>query len=228
MDLNVARGVLHIHTDPDEPADTFHCAGSAPEAHLNHLSSGHDPSLLVSIVGQEQDDTGGLSMYQASVPTEQQPFDFALLESYAHEEKTRLGIQSSISTSPPNGPLSSGRAIASTVSAPQNLLTDVAGDFSVPLPAPRTRQHKPSQSAPRPQRAKMALFEHNASGALPALGYRSLLNDTGQVLDAIQSYDHLPAMNTPDFGRQNTAGSGHDRLYRFSFYSNALSATIHA
>lgn len=228
MDLNVARGVLHIHADPDEPADTFHHAGQAPEAHLNHLSSGHDPSLLVSIVGQEQDDTGGLPMYQASVPTEQQPFDFALLESYAREEKTRLGIQSPISTSPPDGPLSSSQTTTSTVPAPQNLLTDVAGDFSVPLPAPRARQRKLSQSAPRPRRAKMALFEHNAGGPPPALGYRSSLNGTGQVLDAIQSYDHLPATNAPDFGRQNTAGSGHDRPYRFSFYSNALSATIHA
>ena len=225
MDLNAARGVSHIHADMDEPADTFH-PGPAPEAHLNHLSSGHDPALLVSIDGPEPDDTGGLPMYQASVPTEQQQFDFSLLESFAREEKTRLGINSPTSASPPDGPLSSSLNTTSTVPAP-DIRVDGTLDFSVPIPAPRARQRKLSQSAPGPRRAKMALFEHNAGGPPPSLGYRPSLNG-GQVLSAVPSYDNLPATSAPDFGRQNTAGSGHDRPYRFSFYSNALSATIHS
>lgn len=227
QDFDLARGVSHLQHDSDEAADSFQHAGPAPDAQLNHLSSGHDPSLLVSIVGQEQDDTGGLPMYQANVQTEQQQYDFSLLESYARDEKARLGIQSPTSPSPPDGPLSSSQTTTSTV-PPLLDNRDGAGDFSMPIPVPRTRQRKLSQSTPGPRRAKMALFEHNTGGPPPALGYRSSVNGTGQVLSAVPSYDNLPATNTADFGRQNNAGSGHDRPYRFSFYSNASSATIHA
>lgn len=229
-ELTLAKGVAHVHGEPEEAPDSFHHPGPGPEAQLNHLSAGHEPSLLVSIVGpeqgQEQDDTGGLPMYQASVPSEQQAYDFSLLESYAREEKARLGIQSPTTTSPPDGPLSSSQTTASTVPLPNG--NDGAGDFTMPMPAPRTRQRKLSQSAPGPRRAKMALFEHNTGGPPPALSYRPSLSGGGQVLSVVPSYDNLPATNTPDFGRQHTGGSGHDRPYRFSFYSNALSATIHA
>lgn len=226
QDLEVARGISHIHSDNDEAADTFQHAGPAPEVHLNHLSSGHDPALLVSMVGQEHDDVGGLPMYQASVPVDQQGYDFSLLESFARDEKTRLGIHSPTSPYPPDGPLSSSHATTSTIPSPPER-RDEAGDFSVPMPAPRARQRKLSQSTPGPRRAKMALFEHNGGGPPSALGFRSG-NGTGHRLGAIPSYENLPSTNAPDFNRQATSGSGHDRPYRFSFYSNALSATIHA
>ena len=228
QDLSLARGVAHVHGDLEEAPDSFHHPGPGPEAQLNHLSAGHEPSLLVSIVGpeHEHDDTGGLPMYQASALPEQQLYDFSLLESYAREEKTRLGIQSPTSASPPDGPLSSSQTTTSTV--PPLDSANGAGDFTMPMPAPRARQRKLSQSAPGPRRAKMALFEHSAGGPPPALNYRPSLSGGGQVLSAVPSYDNLPSTNAPDFSRQNAGGSGHDRPYRFSFYSNALSATIHA
>jgi magnesium transporter len=227
-DLSFAQGVPHVHGDPDEPADTYQHPGPAPEAHLNHLSSGHDPSLLVSMVGPEPDDTGGLPMYQASVLTEQQQYDFSVLEAYSREEKTRLGIHSPGSSSSPNGPLSSSLTTTSTVPPPPTTNGGV-GDFTMPMPTPRARQRKLSTSAPGPRRAKMALFEHNAGGPPPTLGFRPTVDGGGQVLSAVPSFDNLPATNAaPDFARQNTGVSGHDRPYRFSFYSNALSATIHA
>lgn len=228
-DLSFAQGLPHAHGDPDEPADSYLHPGPAPEAQLNHLSSGHDPSLLVSIPGPEPDDTGGLPMYQAhALAEQQQQYDFSVLEAYSREEKTRLGIHSPLSSSPPSGPLSSSATTTSTVPAPPATHGGV-GDFTMPMPTPRARQRKLSTSAPGPRRAKMALFEHNAGGPPPTLGFRPTVDGTGQVLSAVPSFDNLPATNgSPDFARQNTGMSGHDRPYRFSFYSNALSATIHA
>ena len=226
QDLSFAQGVPHVHGDADEQADSYQHPGPSPEAHLNHLSSGHDPALLVSATGPEADDTGGLPMYQASAPIEQQQYDFTVLESYSREEKARLGIQSPTSPTPPDGPLSSSQTTTSTVPAPPE--THGAGDFTIPMPTPRARQRKLSQSAPGPRRAKMALFEHNG-GPPPSLSFRSSVNGQGQILSVVPSFDNLPDTNGgPDFTRQNAGSSGHDRPYRFSFYSNALSATIHA
>lgn len=226
QDLNIAKGV-GLQGDIDEQPEHFH-PGPASEMHLNHLSSGHEPTLLVSLSGQEQDDTGGLPMYQPHIPVEQSTFDFSALECFGREEKTRLGIQSPTSPTPPDGGfgLSSSQTTSSTV-AP--LPEPSHGNFTLPLP--RARQRKLSQSAPGPRRGKIALFEHSNGGPPPTLAFRSQLGSNGHALSAVPSYDNLPATNpvngAPVLGRQSTA-SGHDRPYRFSFYSNALSATIHA
>lgn len=98
-DLDVAkiggRGNGDLETSPG-----FH-PGPVPDAHLNHLSVGQDPALLVSLDVVEPDDSamGGLPMYQAS---EDRPhYDFSTMENFAKEEKTRLGIHSP--TSPTGG-----------------------------------------------------------------------------------------------------------------------------
>lgn len=227
QDLNFARGAGHVPLGLDEPMDSYH-PGPAAEVHLNHLSTGHDPALLVSLNGPEPDDAGGLPMYQPTAPAELQQYDFTTLEAYAREEKARLGIQSPTTPTPPDGPLSSSQVTTSTVPALPETRPNGPGDFTIPMPGIRTRQRKLSQSAPGPRRGKMALFEHSSGGPPPALNFRSQGNGLGKVLSAVPSYDNLPAPGPPDFARQNTAGSGHDRPYRFSFYSNALSATIHA
>ena len=115
QDLHLARCV-GAQGDMDEQPGHFH-AGPGPEMHLNHLSVGHEPTLLVSLQGQEQDDTGGLPMYQSHIPVEQPIFDFSALESFGREEKTRLGISSPTSPSPPDGGfgLSSSQTTSSTV-----------------------------------------------------------------------------------------------------------------
>ncbi|KAH9912388.1 uncharacterized protein B0H18DRAFT_822588, partial [Fomitopsis serialis] len=63
QDVNDARGRPHVNSDPDH-AEHYH-PGPAPDAHLNHLSAAHDPSLLVSM--ETADMEAGLPMYQASV-----------------------------------------------------------------------------------------------------------------------------------------------------------------
>ncbi|KZV68127.1 cora-domain-containing protein [Peniophora sp. CONT] len=75
----------------------------------------------------------------------------------------------------------------------------------------------------------MALFESGASGA-PATSapHLSHLAPSGPVMSALSSFENLPAavVSTPGVGAGGNGG--HDRPYRFSFYSNALSATIHS
>ncbi|KAI0340757.1 cora-domain-containing protein [Trametopsis cervina] len=224
-DLDFAKGV-GVPVDHDEQQEHFH-PGPASDVHLNHLSSGHDPSLLVSLGGPDPDDTGGLPMYQPSLPVEEPTFDFGALETFAKEEKNVLGIHSPMSSSPPDVQLSSSQVTSSTIPAPSE---NPPNDFTLPLP--RARQRKLSQSTPGPRRAKMALFENNPGGPPPSLAFRSQLGSNGAVLSAVPSFDNLPQPSSsngaPGLPRQNTTSSGHDRPYRFSFYSNALSATIHA
>ncbi|KAF5322596.1 hypothetical protein D9619_000538 [Psilocybe cf. subviscida] len=109
------------------------------------------------------------------------------------------------------------------------------------------RHRKLSQSnttRPRPHRkgigGKMALFEANSSEAPPSFSARlglvlggqpgSGLGGVGGVggLPSGPSYDHIAGIPSTAGLSGGILNTGHDRPYRFSFYSNALSATIHA
>lgn len=257
QDLDVVRMGGQLHDDLD-PIPHFH-PGPIPDAHLNHLSVAHDPSLLVSLDTNEQDDTamGGLPMYQ---PTDLGPaFDFATMEEYARQEKTNLGIQTPISPRPGAtfhfGSSTSTFLPPAISSSPEDVLTAAtttagpsivgSSDFTIPFPLPRVRQRKISQSHPGPRRGKMALFEQT-SAPPSSLPFRAPHLAAGTTLSAVPSYDNisdtidnnnnihggagaasLPGIMTGTAGLGGM-GSGHDRPYRFSFYSNSLSATIHA
>lgn len=170
-DLEFARGVRQ-DTDTGEPTEAFQ-TGPEPETHLNHLSAGHDPSLLVSLAGPEPDEIGGLPMYQASVPfQEQAEFDFSALEAFAREEKRSLGIVSPTTSSPPEGGIPSSQTTTSTVPPLPEFNLNGGTDFSVPFTMPRTRQRKLSQSV-GPRRGKMALFENPTGGPPPSLAFRT-------------------------------------------------------
>ncbi|KAH9833666.1 cora-domain-containing protein [Rhodofomes roseus] len=161
-------------------------------------------------------------MYQASVggPTpEQQQYDFSPLEAFAREEKARLGIQTPASPTgphfgrPPIMPAPHNQGQGETDPSPSG------SHFTIP----RVRHRKLSQSAPTPRRGKLALFEQPGSGAAPPT--------SGTTLSAVPSYDNFNDLvdgGPPGAGGTHGPGTGHDRPYRFSFYSNALSATIHA
>lgn len=88
------------------------------------------------------------------------------------------------------------------------------------------RQRKLSHSNPNPRRqAKLAMFE--GGGGLGSSSQPSALPHStsfGGNLFGGTSYGNRPI--GPH--RSATADSGHDRPYRFSFYSNAMSQTIHA
>ncbi|OCH95909.1 cora-domain-containing protein [Obba rivulosa] len=171
-------------------------------------------------------------MYQASVGSPVSPerpaYDFDQMEAFAREEKTRLGIQS------PGASPFDFRARVPGHGHEQGAEGASLDD------APRTRHRKLSQSTPHPRRGKMALFEQPGGAPPPALAARAphLLGHYTTPLSAVPSYDQLPGAGQNGYAGSDAvpipgastsaAGQGHDRPYRFSFYSNALSATIHA
>ncbi|OSD04508.1 cora-domain-containing protein [Trametes coccinea BRFM310] len=182
-------------------------------------------------------------MYQATVERTDKPqYEFSLMEDFAREEKTRLGIspppfdyrqpQASSSTHVPI-------PAASTSEQPRQQEGQREGsepasqDFSLPFTLPGVRQRKLSLSSPGPRRGKMALFEQGGAPP-PTLGSRAPhLGGMGTTLSAVPSYENLEDSHRggpsgAGLGMGGGPGSGHDRPYRFSFYSNALSATIHA
>ena len=233
--IDEARGTGQIHMDNERPEQYQH-PGPTPGQDLltNHLSSGHDPALVVSLDPRYVEDAnmGGLPMYQATVERTDRPnYDFSLMEDYAREEKGRLGIpsssppafdtrqpQASTSTLIPNGQREGGEPASQS-------------DSALPFTLPRARHRKLSASSPAPRRGKMALFEQGGSPP-PAIGSRAPHLAAGTTLSVVPSYDNLDdSHRSPDpmgLGMGGGPGSGHDRPYRFSFYSNALSATIHA
>lgn len=239
--IDEARGTAQL-LHGNEPPEQYQHPGPTPGGDLltNHLSSGHDPTLLVSLDPRYEDtQMGGLPMYQATVERTDGPhYEFGLMEDYAREEKGRLGIHPT--TSPHAFDLRQPQASSSTHVLPQGSTGQGEGpreggepasqDSPLPFILPRARHRKLSASSPAPRRGKMALFEQGAPP--PTLGSRAPHLAAGTLLSALPSYDNLDDSHRgPDplgLGMGGGPGSGHDRPYRFSFYSNALSATIHA
>ncbi|KAF9236220.1 hypothetical protein BU15DRAFT_77194 [Melanogaster broomeanus] len=256
-ELEVARGEAH-HSLDSLDHQAVHAASDetilAPrpttplELRLQHLHQTQDPSLMVAIESQfplpNHEDTtvsmAGLPTYQANASLS--VVDFNALECFAAEEKANLGL-----TWPTNGQGSKLRypgvsrvseAGQSTASPPAGATTvDISEDSTIVTPSPGARQRKLSQSSPVPRttrrgvRGKMALFEQHANE--PAPGFPARLLSDGP-LSAIPSSDDISVAFNKRTSPPNATGMGgimspgHDRPYRFSFYSNALSATIHA
>lgn len=228
QDMTDARGRPHANSDPDNANAEHYHPGPASDVHLNHLSAAHDPSLLVSL--DTADTEAGLPMYQASVgppgsSPERLQYDFAPIESFAREEKARLGIHT------PGAPHASTNPFIRPPPVPDQPDADVEASLgsSSRFTIPRPRHRKISQSERAPRRGKLALFEQ--PGAPPPT--------SGTTLSVVPSYDNLPGVPNGHGAPGSSSslaqglgaggpGVGHDRPYRFSFYSNALSATIHA
>ncbi|RXW25459.1 hypothetical protein EST38_g424 [Candolleomyces aberdarensis] len=104
------------------------------------------------------------------------------------------------------------------------------------LPQKPLRHRKISQSnsaRPRPARkgigGKISLFESAPTEPVPRLP--PLLSSNLAASSGLNPYsDFVISGSAAQIlgGNLHPAGQGHDRPYRFSFYSNALSATIHA
>ncbi|KAJ6465148.1 hypothetical protein DFH09DRAFT_538450 [Mycena vulgaris] len=131
----------------------------------------------------------------------QSEFDFTPMDEFATAEKVRLDLAS---------PKFSLSALRARTVAPDS--EDVGEGPSDPERRASPRR-KLSHSNPRPRHhrkgggGKMALFEGNTGDPPPTF-----------PIDAAQTTAGIPGI----------LHTGHDRPYRFSFYSNALSATIHA
>jgi magnesium transporter len=224
--LDIARGV---HSD-EVTYDTSLHAPRPPSPSpflLRHLDSGHDPSFMISTAEThaERDQQPTPPTYQTNASRSK--FDFAHMEEFAAVEKmtkASLGDPFEYSSSEIIEPFS-----------------DVINKSSRPA---RHRKISQSISIPRTHRkgigGKMALFENRGEIRPPSLpGHVSL--GLGSSLSTIQSSESLPikssnqistsptqALGGPLSSSQGILRTGQDRPYRFSFYSNALSATIHA
>lgn len=213
-ELEIARGGTPRQTRSDGP---YRHALTTDDLRLG-LDMGrhtHEPHLIGSLSTELQFD-GGLPLYQPSAVHGRQTFDFETMENFAKVEKKRLGLLNSPTDERPQV-LRTRKPSQASASGDVGSSGGNGTDFR--LPAPRTlRERKLSQSNAMPRRhggGKMALFE-GFSGAPPA----SLSAGIAPPLSVVPSYVDLPATAVETLG--------HDRPYRFSFYSNALSATIHA
>ncbi|KAI0312285.1 hypothetical protein OF83DRAFT_670967 [Amylostereum chailletii] len=207
---------------------------------MPHLSQAHDPDLLVSLnapgipfnapPSTTSDRDGGLPMYQPPTTGDRLSFRFGLMEEYARSEKSRLGLTSPTAEHAPH--LRKRPSVAIDIEAgPSGAGKPLHDEFTLPAPRP-LRERKLSQSnGPRRQGGKMALFEAATPGAPPpSLTLRAPhLSGPALASSARSSFENVPPVNTiPASGLGGGEASvGHDRPYRFSFYSNALSATIH-
>jgi magnesium transporter len=182
----------------------------------HRLPERHDPHLLSSLHNATHHFDGALPVYQPPALLSRQNYNFHAMEDFAVAEKTRLGLAS-------GGPDERPQHLRIRKPSQASALGEVGSsggsgttDFRLPTPH-AMRERKLSQSNALPRRhggAKMALFE-GRPGAPPA----SLAAGLAPPLSVVPSFADLSS---------EVNGVGHDRPYRFSFYSNALGATIHA
>ncbi|CAK5275278.1 unnamed protein product [Mycena citricolor] len=166
----------------------------------SRLMSAHDPAMIV----HESQHLRAMQSTSFGLPTyqanvSQSEFDFGPMDEFARAEKVVLD------QTKPKFSLNALRARTIAPDEEDMALPQEGGEPSAP---PR---RKLSESNPRPRHPrktggrKMAMFEGNSNGDLPPFTFDGGAHSTSGILN-----------------------TGHDRPYRFSFYSNAMSATIHA
>jgi magnesium transporter len=255
--IDIARGEgPHQFEDGDVADDVTHhpqrqSLQVPDDFSLPHLNQTQDPSLLVSLSTPHADSENlppsiyALPTYNANISSD---YHFSLMEEFRAEEKAILGIKSPSARFSGNVAKARRTITESDLNAtqsrpppgPSDGLADCAFIFQ-----PSVQQRKLSQSNTQPRLhrkgigGKIALFEGNPSEPPPGQlgkGHVRSLNVvpsednlfSGIAGDNIRFHGSSGGVGTgmsPGMGILNT---GHDRPYRFSFYSNALSATIHA
>ena len=204
------------------------------------------PQPSLSIEPHPQNNAEDINASNFGLPTYQvdgslSNYDFTRMEEFAKAEKASLGLDTPINAKfflrgRPKANVDSSTPIVSTdipeeATAPDQTSQTEDGPSSGQLPL---RHRKLSQSNPYPRShrkgigGKMALFETAAHNTPSFTTHLDLPFPTpGSNIPSGPSYDLISGVPTPrpNGGILNT---GHDRPYRFSFYSNALSATIHA
>lgn len=199
----------------------------SPPVHIRH--EGHDhPHMVSQTAGHHDPDMGPsglglvpsmgeLPMYRPmSIQHTCPKWDFSIMEDFGGAEKIRLGIPTPQSSLPvPITPAHQG-AEGDTVNADPTNTTSSTG-FTLPPRRPRERKLS-SSNAGNTRRGKMALFEQtiNDSSGKPPLSTQFTMPGIPEGI-LPPSSESIPA-----------PAGGHDRPYRFSFYSNALSQTIHS
>lgn len=184
-------------------------------------------------------------------------FDYSQLESWAQEEKVVLGSgprTPGLETGP-TGTSPSSQQTQRGAAVDDNLIDMSDGPISATVTPTeeaakehtfvRRRQRKLSQSNPNPnarRQGKLALFEGGATMAGAGANSSILGTNTKDApllptssrdsaqYDSYAKPSFLSANNPSHHHQSQLGGQGgaQERPYRFSFYSNALPATIHA
>lgn len=247
VDHDVTTNLLHV-TEEDHPG----VSGSNP-FNLSmppHLSPSRGSDMLFSLNQDARpldspDVAGTLPVYQPTVCRSN--FDYSHMEEFGNEEKRRLGISSPIRQRPilsqsrlhdPRKSVETTEAALSglpTLNATEpatDTTSERRSDNESSLEFTRLRQRKLSQSNTTPgmrrgKSGKLALFEGNVNGVLGAPPPSFVPAASGLFLGAASDGRYAAGPSGWGIG-SSVGGQGHDRPYRFSFYSNSLSATIHA
>ncbi|OJA15334.1 hypothetical protein AZE42_03343 [Rhizopogon vesiculosus] len=238
--LDMARGDSVGHLDHDSGGfDGLHSPRSVTpiDLRMQHLDQTHDPALLATMGSEYRPiqrealvSMPGLPVYEANAT--RSIFSFDHLEAFAAQEKAELGISSPTDTQGPGFRLrrpNTGQGGSELTASPPGGAS--AFDAGLDSPYRSNRQRKLSQSSPVPRnnrrgiRGKMALFENHAGDS--NFNFPTRFAGAGH-LSVIPSSENLTANQYNSGGMGGIISPGHDRPYRFSFYSNALSATIHA
>ena len=203
----------------------------SPPVHLGHQE--HDDSHMVSRGPDHRDlemeptglrpvpSMGELPMYRPMSMQHTHPrWDFSIMEEFATVEKVRLGIRTPQTSLPvPTSSFPPSQEVEGDVATADATISTSTG-FT--LPPRRPRERKLSSNTGHTRRGKMALFEQaiNNSSGRPPLSTRVSMPEIPEG-SLLSSSEHIPALTGGTRG-------GHDGPYRFSFYSNALSKTIHS
>ncbi len=201
---------------------------------FQHVDKPHDASLLAPLAPSSPPNSNeggsipnhGLLSVQANISGSH--FDFSPMEEYAAAEKQRLDSAPPTVARPSSGGLLV-KASSNEVSTPGS------GKGGQPEGGPsqlqRLRIRKLSTSNPKPHRRKgvgaKVMFSKSSSEKTPP-GQSGPVPASDEQAEI--SGDNLPGVPTgfsgvPSGGILNT---GRNLPYRFSFYSNSLSATIHS
>ncbi|KIL70323.1 hypothetical protein M378DRAFT_156427 [Amanita muscaria Koide BX008] len=252
MDL-VDDETVQLQTSSSVPSLLDPCSRHAHiQTDVSTLLEGHisPPQAL-----HAQEDTiprYDLPTYQADAP--RSIFDFTKMEDFASKEKANLGISSPFSLrarprpptaarsadvpppprlpSPPHLSEMSSPPILAAESGVPSSPTQFGSPTNAPDDATRLLRHrKLSQSNPQPRvhrkgiGGRLALFENNGGDSVQTLSQRlgAVLGGSSNI--QLGGPDHFVPSSARQGGMLNT---GHDRPFRFTFYSNSLAATIHA
>jgi magnesium transporter len=198
----------------------------SPPVHLRHEE--HDHPHMVSQTPAHHDldmgpsglglvpSMGELPMYRPMAMQHTRPkWDFSIMEDFGKTEKIRLGLPTPQPSLPVPMTLAHQQAEGDAINADPTIIAPTG--FTLPPRRPRERKLS-SSNAGNTRRGKMALFEqaiNDSSGKPPMSTHITMPGIPEGVIPP--SSESIPAF-----------AGGHDRSYRFSFYSNALSQTIHS
>lgn len=195
---------------------------------LQPLNPNHEPHMIMDIVPDESV-LGGLPTYQH---TYRSSFNFSLLDDFVAKENVKPDY--------PSVPQSSSNLAIRLRNVPRSglLLRQPASEYEdISAPVDRTNKNSDDSesirirrrkivqneaSQPRKLGGKMALFEGN-SAAPPTL-IRRPTGDFNTLPSFERSRDNIREAQEPNLYTH----TDYDKPFRFSFYSNTLSATIHA